>query len=150
MKRRKRKRYVSTDIRKSENGATFLSILITFVIVMITLPLLVYLLTYVQPVKHNNELSVNQFFIFLRNDVLTSEQVYTDDDNKMYFLLPTDEVAHIEQYQNVIRRQVNGRGHEIYLRDIDSFTLQPISFGTQVTIVTKEGREYEKKIAHYE
>lgn len=117
---------------------------------MITLPLLVYLLTYVQPVKHNNELSVNQFFIFLRNDVLTSEQVYTDDDNKMYFLLPTDEVAHIEQYQNVIRRQVNGRGHEIYLRDIDSFTLQPISFGTQVTIVTKEGREYEKKIAHYE
>ena len=137
------------DIRKNESGTTFLSVLITFVIVIITLPILVYLLTYVEPVKHNNELAVNQFFMFLRNDVLTSEHVYSDD-NKMYFLLSTGEIAHIEQYQNVIRRQINGRGHEIYIRNIDSFTLQPISFGTWVTITTEEGEVYEKKIAHYE
>lgn len=149
MKRKRKKRSVFTDIGKNESGATLLSILITFVIIMITLPLIIYLLTYVQPVKHHDELSVNQFFTFLRNDVLTSEHVYIEED-KMYFLLPTDEVAHIEHYQNVIRRQISGRGHEIYIRNIDSFTLQPISFGTQVTIVTKEGKKYEKKIAHYE
>jgi competence protein ComGF len=136
-------------IRKNESGTTFLSVLITFVIVIITLPILVYLLTYVEPVKHHNELAVNQFFMFLRNDVLTSEHVYSDD-NKMYFLLSTGEIAHIEQYRNVIRRQINGRGHEIYIRNIDSFTLQPISFGTWVTITTEEGEVYEKKIAHYE
>ena len=112
-------------IRKNESGTTFLSVLITFVIVIITLPILVYLLTYVEPVKHHNELAVNQFFMFLRNDVLTSEHDYSDD-NKMYFLLSTGEIAHIEQYQNVIRSQINGRGHEIYIRNIDYFTLQPI------------------------
>lgn len=149
MKNKKKKLFVCTVLKNDEQGSTFISMLMALVIIIITMPLIIHFLTHIHASKFNDDLSIQQFYIFLRNDVLTADHVYSNENN-LYFYLPTDEIAKIEQYQNMIRRRVDEKGHEIYLRNIDSFTLHPLSYGTKVVIISEEGEMYEKTIVHYE
>src|SRR5699024_5563696 len=126
MKNNKRKLFAYMDIKNNEQGMTFISMLMAFIIILITLPFIIYFLTHLHESELNEDISLQQFFIFLRDDALFAENVFSED-NKLYFSLNTGEVAKIEQYNNVIRRQVDSRGHEIYMRNIESFTLQPMS-----------------------
>lgn len=122
--------------------------LLSIVVIMITLPLLIHFYSYVDTQKLNDDLIVQQFFVLVRNDILASE--YVDyNQNILYCHLITGEVARIEQYQDVIRRRVDARGHEIYMRNVESFALQPVSYGINISITTKDGEEYEKTIANY-
>jgi len=136
-------------IKKNEDGTTFLSMLFTLLVIMIVLPFIIHFFSHIQQAKMSTDLPVEQFFIFLRNDILFADHVFSEN-NKLYFQLHSGETAKIEQFGDVIRRQINGTGHEIYIRNIDTFSLQPLLFGTKVFIKTTEGATYEKTIAHYE
>jgi len=136
------------DLKRNERGITYISMLLSIVVIMITLPLLIHFYSYVDTQKLNDDLIVQQFFVLVRNDILASE--YVDyNQNILYCHLITGEVARIEQYQDVIRRRVDARGHEIYMRNVESFALQPVSYGINISITTKDGEEYEKTIANY-
>src|SRR5690625_4014736 len=138
MKRKEGKKFVFTDFKKNEEGITLLSVLFTLLIIMIVLPFIIHFFSHIQQAKMSTDLTVEQFFIFLRNDSLFADRVYSAD-NKLYFQLSSGKIAKIEQFDNVIRRQIDGEGHEIYIRYIESFSLQPLSFGTKVVIKTEEG-----------
>lgn len=144
-----RRKFAYTELWTNSAGFTLIELLITLTIVTMTLPLLsVFFLHFTASPKMKEDVSVQQFFIFLRNDAMTASRVYSEN-NKMFFVLANEEVAKIEQYQQVIRRQVDGKGHEIYLRDITSFSVQDVSFGSKVSVTTTQGETYEKTIAHY-
>ena len=114
------------------------------------LPLLVAFFSYfVQTQESTNELAIQQFFIFVRNDVLLAQGIYEQND-VLYFQLITGETATLEQYRNQIRRRVDQKGHEVYLRDIDSFSVEALTYGVNIIIMTSDGERYEKSIAFYE
>jgi|SRR5690625_2578438 len=148
MKNNEKNHYVYMVLKRNERGITYISMLLSIVVIMITLPLLIHFYSYVDTQKLNDDLIVQQFFVLVRNDILASE--YVDyNQNILYCHLITGEVARIEQYQDVIRRRVDARGHEIYMRNVESFALQPVSYGINISITTKDGEEYEKTIANY-
>src|SRR5690625_2822578 len=149
MKKKDKRLSACMAIQNNENGTTVVSMLLTLLVIVIILPFIVHFFSYIQPAKISTDLSVQQFYIFLRNDTLLANRVYSEE-NKLYFNLTSGEIAKIEQLGNVILRQIDDKGHEIYLRKVDSFTLQPLSYGTKVMIKTEEGVTYEKTIAHYE
>src|SRR5690625_877787 len=109
-----------------EHGFTLMDTILTFMIVVVTMPFLVYLIQYIQVQKADGDIEVLHLFIFLRDDMMRAETVSTHDD-VLYFHLATGETAKIEHFHDVIRRRVDGTGHEIYARNIQTFHLTPLS-----------------------
>lgn len=144
-------KYVYTVFQKNEQGFTFFSMLMTMAILFITLPLLAYLLQTVNYSSNYDEISTQQFFSFLQNDVIhASDYTITNDTIELTVQEQGDKedatFASFEQYGQLIRRQVDGSGHEIYLRDIEDFTVNSLPYGFHVNVLTLKGEHYEKTI----
>lgn len=149
------KHYVCTEFRKNEQGFTFLSMLLTVTILFTTLPLLAYLIKSVNYSSNYDEIAVQQFFNFLQNDVIHATS-YQIENGVIKLVLPNesknedDEIASFQKYDTLIRRQVDEGGHEIYLRDIEDFTVTSLAYGFHVTILSLQGERYEKTIVFYD
>lgn len=128
--------------KRFEEGFTLISTLISLSLVLISLPL-IYQLVYEVKSISKFELSPYKFMVFIKDDIHRSEQLIAKD-NKLYFYLPTNEIATIEQYGKLIRRKVDDRGHEIYLREITNFQTEKLEHGVKVIITSKNGEKYEK------
>lgn len=130
---------------KNESAFTFLEMMIVLSIIIITFPFITFLLEKIHDEDYNETVSVNQFFNYLQKDAFKAREVY-HDGNKLYFVINEYDTALIEPYKDVIRRRVNYRGHEIYLRDVEKVHVQPNTFGYHYTIVTTKGESYDKII----
>ncbi|WP_162986426.1 competence type IV pilus minor pilin ComGF [Virgibacillus sp. Bac332] len=95
-----------------------------------------------------HELSIQQFFQHLRNEVMQATD-FRIVANKL-LLESNGATVSFELYQELIRRQVNGLGHEIYVRGVKDFSLAPLSYGFQIIITSTEGDTFEKDIILYE
>jgi len=133
------------DLMRNESGFTFFEMLLILSIIIITLPFITFLLQKMNDNGHQDHISVQQFFNFVQKDAEKAEEVY-HENNRLFFVLNPYETAAIERYDNVIRRNVNGKGHEIYLRGIQSIDIEPVDFGFHLTVTTAKGEPYEKTI----
>ncbi|WP_077703555.1 competence type IV pilus minor pilin ComGF [Virgibacillus dokdonensis] len=131
-----------------EYGFTFVTTSISIVVLVFSIPFVSYLLRQVSVDHAMNDLSVGQFFIFMRNEVMQAEEIKIYPHQLKLSMHNGDE-ATFEKYGNLIRRQVDGTGHEIYLRDIKDITFSPLSYGFHIIITTMKGEKYDKKIIYY-
>jgi len=138
------------DYRNRQGGFTFISMMLAIAILGITLPLIGYTYKAIQTPSQTEELEVHHFFLFLQEDVRNSRKVNVVSSDLYLEETEGSEVAVIKQHQNVIHRQVNGRGHEIYLRDVQKLSFSEKSYGVHVTVTMMEGDSYEKTIVYYE
>jgi competence protein ComGF len=136
---------------KREKGFTFLQLLIAITFLSVSLPFLGYLLNAAAYHNNYNEISVQQFFQYIRNDVIHSTG-YQISSNPPQIILELEDgkTAMIEPYQDLIRRHVDGRGHEVYLRDVKEIQLDNLDYGFRLQITTSKGEEYEKSFVFYE
>lgn len=128
--------------KHKEAGFTLISTLISLTMVLISLPLLYQLLFEVKSLK-KLELTPYKFMMFITDDIHRAD-ITLAKNNKLYFYLPSGETAIIEQYNQLIRRKVDNRGHEIYLRDIVLFETKQLESSVSVKIELKDGEQYEK------
>lgn len=133
------------DWVKNESAFTFIEMLLILSFIMISLPLITFFLHKIQYEDNQDHISVQQFFTFIQHDALTAEDVY-QVNNRLFFAINEFETASIEIYKDLIRRRVNNKGHEIYLRDMQSLHIEPLEFGFHVTVMTSKGALYEKTI----
>ncbi|MDY0396679.1 ComGF family competence protein [Virgibacillus halophilus] len=70
-------------------------------------------------------------------------------DNIVGIHLKNGATANFEEYHHQIRRQVAGKGHEVYLRDIKHAKFKEMPEGIQTKIETQDGKVYEKIIFFY-
>jgi len=136
-------------LRKNEGGFTLLSSLMAIMIIGLILPLIanLYQTTATLP-TYTEEISIQQFFQFLRDDL--SEGVsYQVKKDELQITLYDGTLVTIEKYNDLIRRQVNRKGHEIYLRDIENVFFKKIPYGISASIISSKGVKYEKHIVFY-
>ncbi|MBT2214449.1 hypothetical protein KK120_01215 [Virgibacillus dakarensis] len=145
----KKKRFACTAILRSERGFTFITLLLTITILFMSLPFAPFLIKSANYSSHHQEMSIQQFFYFLRDDVMKATD-YAVTPTVVKLLNHDDETITIEQYGNLIRRQVKGTGHEIYLRDIQAVTFEKLPYGIHTTITSLQGETYEKTIIFYQ
>ena len=143
------KQFVYMVINKSERGFTLLSMLITITVLFTTLPLLAHLIKSVNYSTNYDEISIQQFFQFLRNEFIMATD-YHVSENRIILHLRDGKKVSFEKYQNVILRQVGGEGHDIYLRDVAEISFSSRSYGAHVAITSLQGVRYEKTIVFYE
>lgn len=145
MYKKEKKNHAYMQIIKNEYAFTFLEMMIVLSVIVITFPFIIFLLQQIKYEDDDEALSVTQFFLHLQSDILKAEEV-NHDKNILYFTLNDEETAQIEQYKDTIRRRVNRKGHEIYLRNIKSILVRPNKIGYHYTVNTTKGESYEKVI----
>ncbi len=100
--------------------------------------------------SYEQELAVQQFFSFLQDDVKNATSYRLKESGSVIKLDLIDGfVTTIEKYDNLIRRRVNGAGHEIYLRNIKKLQFAPAEHGFTIIVILGEGEIYEKNIIWY-
>lgn len=146
-KMRKEKRWrpvciVSTS--RHEEGYILYEQLLTLLIISCILPFISFILYFVQQVETYDDISVEHFFIFLRNDMWYARDYYTNQ-NKLYIINEDSSEAVIELANERIRRRLNG-GTEFYLFDVKTFHVKELDYGIAITIETNNNHVYEKII----
>lgn len=137
-------------LKKSEQGFTLLSSLIGILIIGMMLPLVASLYQAIAHMpSYTDEISTQQFFQFLR-DELAKAASYSVEDKKLTITLHDGTRTTIEKYDDVIRRQVAEKGHEIYLRHVKNILFESLSYdGIKATITLSNGDKYVKHIMSY-
>jgi competence protein ComGF len=137
--------------RRKDNGFTMIEMLFSLVIFMMISLLAVQIFS----VMHTNLLKKNQinlkewemFSMQMQNEIRNS----TDQsvvDNKLYVVV-NGSLATIEYYQNMVRRQVEGRGHEIMLQNVSDFQVKQEGTYIVVQVTDAEGHQYNRKFHPY-
>src|SRR5699024_12821527 len=109
------KKHAYTVIDNNEKGFSMISMLITITIIFVTLPFFSYLLSHLSYSSHQEFLSVNQFFLFLRDELIESHRVEIVDPQSINYELRNGEIAEISKYNRIVRRRRQGKGHEVVL-----------------------------------
>lgn len=144
------KLYACMAIGKNEQGFTFVSILFSISIIAITLPFTGYLIHSITgSSSHYEEVSTQQFFHFLRDDVIKATS-FAIGSSSLTLTIDDETTATIEMYGEHIRRRTNRGGHEIYLRDVEDITFTELPYGIHATVTSMQGEHYEKTIIFYE
>src|SRR5699024_11379104 len=129
-------------IISADDVFSLINSLISLYLILVSL-LLMYHLVYEVKSTSKFELSPYKFIVFIEADIHRSKQMIAKD-NALHFYLPNDEIAVIEQYGELIRRKVDNRGHEIYLRNVTNFQTENLEHGVKISIKLKNGEKYEK------
>lgn len=128
---------------------TFISIIFSLTVVLLFIPLLTSLL-HLQgnedPYIHH---SVNHFFYLVRNEFFKAKEAEVVN-NTLYIKNSNNELITISQHKKVIRKQVNKKGHEIFLRDVKSFKIKKYAFGFLIQVEMLTGDQFEKSFSLYE
>ncbi|WP_081498525.1 ComGF family competence protein [Oceanobacillus massiliensis] len=150
MSNKEMKPYACMAYRQPKNGFTFFSALLTLSILSICLPFLGYLISAADYNSNYSEISVQQFFHFVQDDFIRSSSAETNG-RKLYLQQDfADSTVTLEQYGSTIRRQIDGQGHEIFLREVKEVTFHPLPHGIQVSVITTTGEKHEKSIILYQ
>src|SRR5690625_7047138 len=91
---------------KNNAGFTFISLLITLIIIFTTLPLLVQLTKTVSYRTNYNELSIQQFYHYLRDDLIEAT-AFQVSEHSLELLLQDDNTARSEEHTS----ELQSRGH---------------------------------------
>ena len=95
-----------------------------------------------------DELSIQQFYNFLRDEFISATN-HSVSKNKVIIDDLEGRKVSFEKYNNIILRKVDGRGHDVYLRDVQDVIFTDVSYGFQVEIISLKGEAYEKTIMYY-
>ncbi|MFC4558803.1 competence type IV pilus minor pilin ComGF [Virgibacillus kekensis] len=132
----------------NNRGFTFISVFLMITFLFMAIPFTTYLTKGVNYSTNYGELSLQQFYLFLREDVMRATNM-TVTPSKIILNHFDGSVVTVEKYQNLIRRQIDGKGHEIYLRNVHSVTFTSSPLGFKLSVTSTEGEHFEKEIIFY-
>lgn len=113
------------------------------------LPFFSMTLKLMQNNHHEYTIDVEHFFIFLRDDIIDATDIRVNN-HTLTLHLSTNKVASYSLYEQVIRRQIQSKGHEIYIRNIKDVRFTENDHIILVELKTTNGEHYTKEFLRYE
>lgn len=104
------------------NGFTFLEALFSLTIITIILFLSTPILTSIRNPSYYEEQASLHLFHFIQEEINASKS-FSLNGNTLQIVSWDDRIIQIEQYGTIVRRTVNGTGHETLLTPVESFTI---------------------------
>ncbi|RID89408.1 hypothetical protein D1953_02260 [Peribacillus asahii] len=136
---------------QKSNGFTMVEMLISLVVfMMISLFVLQIFLVMYPNLIMNKQLHHKEWEVFsiqLQKELRESKN-QTVKNNKLY-LLTNGSVASVELYQNIVRRQVEGLGHEILLQNVADFQVNQKGNQISVQVTDYSGKQYSRTFHPY-
>lgn len=140
----KRKKYVYPHFNNS--GYTLVNLLFSLIVYMIIVSSL-FTMFYILNIqtRHSNDLKAYEwenFIVQMQRELNVADELIVNG-NSIQYKNVLGEIVSIHQYKNLIRRQVDGKGHEIFLLKVKRIQFQKAMTGIDIHIVTEAGKEYE-------
>lgn len=134
-------------LRKDE-GFTLVEMLVSLVIFVVISSFVLNLFTFIKTnIAEKSSLNPKEWEVFinqLNQDVWQSASRQATD-NKLYLVVGSDVVL-IEQYQDKIRRRLNGTGHELVLQNIKNFMVDSDGNRVTITVEDKQGKQFTRRL----
>ncbi|QHE52949.1 competence type IV pilus minor pilin ComGF [Pontibacillus sp. HMF3514] len=130
----------------NDRGITLLEALLSLFITLLILQALPYVLKTVWIYSQQSpqkDVEVYQLYHFIEQDLYTTRSISTISDGVRLYKQNGDQVD-IEQYGNMIRRQVNQQGHQGLLHNVKSFEVRSSSKGFSILLQNEGGSIYQK------
>lgn len=136
----------------NERGYTFLNLFFTFLIysfIISTITIVFHFL--VSHSQHPDDLKPYEWELFviqLHREIKESSSVTVNETN-ISFINKQGQNVSINKYNNLIRRQIEGKGHEIMLLKVISVTFQKVDSGIELSVVSEAGKNYSHIFRSY-
>lgn len=134
---------------KQSKGFTLLEVLVTlsiFLIVASVIPHFFNVIKQSEP-KHLQRMEVSLFFQQLANDIQQAATISVVN-NTLYLEKNKDETVTYGYFTNRIRRQINNKGQEIALQNVQNVKFSKWKNGIEVTIIDTFKETYQKRLSH--
>lgn len=152
MSNKLKRKSVHSGLLKNDFGFTMISMLISLSLFAISAPFLSFTLKSSQFSSLYDDLSVDQFFIFIRNEMTVSSSVATKNNILNYQMYTSNNEwakAELKLHNNKIVRVING-GYEVYLFDVKTINFINLEYAIEIQLETLDGDIYRRKIRFYE
>lgn len=134
--------------RIDSKGFTMTETIISLLTVMVVITLSFPLLKSLKSPNYYQELSARQLFTFIQEEVNESTNV-TFAPSKLTITDNLERSILIEHYNTIIRRRVNGTGHEVLLNGVVSFHIEDKTSYFIVSVEMEGGATYQKNIQYF-
>lgn len=141
------KQSVFMGSRPHNKGFTLITTLLMISVLAMTLPFLSYLLNAAKTESDYEELSVQEFYRYIRDQLIRSSSLTITDD-KLYLIQNEKDVV-IGKFGEHLMRRVKDEGYEVYLRDIEKVQFEESPYGLKIIITSLQGEIYEKSFIFY-
>jgi competence protein ComGF len=131
---------------KSEKGFSIIEAMIGLFIFIVVVTLYSTIAHYWMLATHQvNTFSYEEFVFFtnhLQAELRESETYWVDEkEEKLFIVRPLDnQIVHYEKYRHTVRRQVRGRGHEVFLQRVTDFRVVETAYGIKLEVKHKNTR----------
>ncbi len=93
------------------------------------------------------------FVLQLQSEFRRSEQYHVNDSQTMLYLYRSREGSDVdlieyEKYAHIVRRRVNGSGHELFLNQVHDFYVEESEIGILIKVESLNGIKYEAYLTH--
>ncbi|OLO42879.1 hypothetical protein BTR23_02450 [Alkalihalophilus pseudofirmus] len=134
----------------NENGFTLIEVILAFalfVMVVSLLPLIIKAVPVIfPPTEQPHILQVELFYNQLSMEIREANEIRVIG-NSLYLTKPNDTVITIERFGTLIRRRVDGYGHDVFLRHVSDLSYKSVPNGVVVTIIDTNGSMYERRFS---
>lgn len=129
----------------NERGYTILNLLFTFLIYIFIISTVTiifhFLVSHSQHPKDLKPFEWELFVIQLHREIKESSNLIVNEENISYLNKHGQNIS-VNKYKNVIRRQVEGLGHEIMLIKVKDVTIQQKGAGFELSVMSEAGKHY--------
>lgn len=135
-------------VTRNEEGFTLIESLFSLYILTFVTTLFIMLLSTLF-FKHNEQ-AIHPFE--LENAIIQIQNEYREanewsvDKNSVQMTTRYDELVTYSLYNNLIRRQVSGRGHEVLLQNVSILKCEQLDNGVKFIIIDLKGKVFVRNI----
>jgi len=129
-----------------QKGFTLIETVLTFFYFILLVSFFPVLVTSLfEPVRTTSmePIEVQLFFHELYTDLSIASNV-SITRNGFIFDTPYQQRVSYDMYHHLIRRQVQGKGHDVRLQHVSSMDIKQTAYYLTVKVTGKDGEEYEK------
>ncbi|MCM3597186.1 ComGF family competence protein [Metabacillus idriensis] len=133
-------------------GFTFLNMLFSLSIVVIIVSSSAILIPYFYRIsERENDLNLLEWEVFLQQTVIEMREGTNliVEPERISFTSKSGRIIEYEKYGFLIRRQVDGTGHIICLRNVKTIKFEPIAGGAALTVTSMTDNEYRCSIRNF-
>jgi competence protein ComGF len=129
-----------------DKGFTLLEALIALGILMLIVSTIPLLLTPLKEEPKAEAVSIRQGLYFISLEIYKGNNIQAAE-GKLFIQTQQGQTAVFEKYKNMIRRQVDGKGHEVYLHRIQDWKVTQHGDTIVITIKANKDEVYEKRLS---
>lgn len=127
----------------NKEGHTIIEAIISLVVLLVLASVISLLIPPLQKQPTSTQFEESELFFSMLGKEVREGIAIEVKNNGLYIMQPSGDVLSITKYHSLIRKQVNGLGHEVWVQNIQEMEIDSLSeTSLRVRLRDNKGKEY--------